>query len=154
MSVKNYTNVGFKKIRAPDDLFLALKEFWEANHHMEQIEWHSINTYHNMWESPPTIIYVEDATLIGGGEPFKQTISDAVQTILEEWSGQRLSPVSLYGIRIYKNNSILVRTWHVFSTSNHVVAIVFLTIRYAIGTSRGSFSVDNVGNHKCRSKCR
>lgn len=27
--------------------------------------------------------------------------------VLEEWTGMRLSPVSMYGVRIYKNNSIL-----------------------------------------------
>jgi hypothetical protein len=108
MSVINYTDVGFKKIRAPEEIYIALKEFWEANHHMEQIEWTSVNTYHNMWESPPTVIYVEDESLVGGGEHLKKLVSDTVQAELEKWSGQKLVPCSLYGIRIYKNNSILV----------------------------------------------
>ena len=29
--MKNYTEHGFMKIRAPDQVFKLLKEFWEAN---------------------------------------------------------------------------------------------------------------------------
>lgn len=47
-SMYNYTQTGFKKIRAPDDLFAAIKAFWEANRDKQgQTEWDGqISVYH------------------------------------------------------------------------------------------------------------
>jgi hypothetical protein len=40
-SVVNYTSLGFTKIRAPDEVFSLLKEFWETNKDFAAIEqWH------------------------------------------------------------------------------------------------------------------
>jgi hypothetical protein len=43
----------------------------------------------------------------GGSNELQQKVWEIVQPVLEEWTGQHLSPVSLYGIRLYHNNSIL-----------------------------------------------
>ena len=43
----------------------------------------------------------------GGGPMLVQQMNDMMQPILEQWTGQKLRPVSLYGIRIYKRGSIL-----------------------------------------------
>jgi Trp operon repressor len=32
----NYTATGFKKIRAPEEIFKLIKDFWEANKHLEK----------------------------------------------------------------------------------------------------------------------
>ena len=38
---------------------------------------------------------------------LKQRIWDGMKPILEEWVHEKLVPTSLYGIRIYRNNSML-----------------------------------------------
>jgi len=110
MSMRNYTRLGFKKIKAPPETFKLIKEFWEANRHLNETEWHSLNTYHNMWESPPTLVNIQQPASGGGPDLTNQVWESARQT-LEEWTGMHLSPCSIWGIRIYKNNSIL--TTHV-----------------------------------------
>ena len=43
---KNYTDVGYKKLRAPADLFKMLSEFWEKNKDKGTVEqWGTGNTY-------------------------------------------------------------------------------------------------------------
>ena len=45
-SMKNFTQKGFTKIRAPDHVFQLLKDFWEANRDREKLElWHAGNIY-------------------------------------------------------------------------------------------------------------
>ena len=107
-SMKNYTDIGFRKIRAPDDLMDMLYSFWETNKDNESNEkWFTGNSYTNHWESPTTMVSVEDKTLAGGGFELKQRIWDAARGALEEWTGQELKESSLYGIRIYKEDAIL-----------------------------------------------
>jgi hypothetical protein len=65
------------------------------------------NTYHNMWEIPPTIMHMNQPKFKGGGPQLQSQIWHVAKELMEEWSGQELSPVSLYGIRLYHNGSIL-----------------------------------------------
>lgn len=107
MSMRNFTNMGFQKIKAPDGVFSLLKEFWELNRANATQEWHSINTYHNMWEAPPTLVNVQDSSVPGGGKEMQDRIWEMSRSVLEEWTGQHLAPCSMWGIRVYHNNSIL-----------------------------------------------
>lgn len=109
-SMRNYTKLGFKKIKAPKETFALIKEFWEANRERNETEWHSINTYHNMWHAPPTIINIQEPSA-GGGPDLTQKVWESARLTLEEWTGMHLSPCSIWGIRIYHNDSIL--TTHV-----------------------------------------
>jgi prolyl 4-hydroxylase len=95
------------KIRTPNDLFRKIFAFYKRNKDKEKVEWDHINTYHNMWEAPPTIVHLNQPLNDGGGMDFQTELWNLIKPILQEWTGQRLSPVSLYGIRIYHNNSIL-----------------------------------------------
>jgi prolyl 4-hydroxylase len=106
ISMRNYTKLGFSKIRAPIKTFQLLKDFWEANRHKNETEWHSVNTYHNMWESPSRVIDIQDESK-GGGFDLRSAIWESARQTLEEWTGMHLSPCSIWGIRIYSNNSIL-----------------------------------------------
>lgn len=54
----------------------------------------------------PTIVHLNKQQS-GGSMELQQKVWDLVQPVLEEWTGHHLSPVSLYGIRLYHNNSIL-----------------------------------------------
>ena len=105
-SVYNYTKKGYEKIRAPEELFSIIKEFWEANRDKAEVEWKGTNVYHNTWDAPPTIVHLNQERS-GGSAALQNKIWKLVKPILEEWTGQYLEGVSLYGIRLYHNNSIL-----------------------------------------------
>lgn len=104
----NYTEVGFKKIKAPRVVYEALKNYYEANkHNRKEEKWSRAYTYTNHWESPSYMISVEDVSYSGGGQSFKDFIWSNISPVIEEWTGHKLKPTSLYGIRVYTNNSIL-----------------------------------------------
>lgn len=105
-SVYNYTKMGYAKIRTPPALFKLIQDFWTKNKHKAEVEWKDINVYHNSWEAPPTIAYLNQIRS-GGSSELQDMIWKEAKPILEEWTGQYLSPVSLYGIRSYHNGSIL-----------------------------------------------
>lgn len=107
-SMKNYTEMGFKKIRTPEHLFKLIKDFWEKNKETRKEErWFVGNTYTNHWESPTKMVSVEDTSLRGGGSQLKQKIWDAAKETMEEWTGEELTQCSLYGIRVYPEGAIL-----------------------------------------------
>jgi hypothetical protein len=106
-SVFNFTKNGFLKRKTPPELWKLINDFYQRNKGHEVIEWgQTINPYHNTWDAPTEIIRLDNATL-GGGEELHAQISKATRSVLEEWTHQKLAPVSVYGIRIYKNDSIL-----------------------------------------------
>lgn len=106
-AVRNYTEMGFKKIKAPDEVYSLIKQFWDRNHDKMEPEFNQVSPYHNSWDAPPSILQVANETLEGGGPPLLAAISNAARGVLQEWTGQTLAPSSVYGIRIYKNSSIL-----------------------------------------------
>jgi len=88
-------------------MFALIQKFYQDNKGHDEIEWKQINTYHNMWEAPPTMMHLNQNRFVGGGAHLQNTIWVSAKKVMEEWSGQQLSPVSLYGIRLYHNGSIL-----------------------------------------------
>jgi len=106
-SVYNYTEMGYAKIKAPKELFQKIQSFYLQNKGSDETEWKSINTYHNMWEAPPTMMHLNNRKFKGGGADLQASIWDVAKPLMEDWTGQELSPVSLYGIRVYHNGSIL-----------------------------------------------
>ena len=61
----------------------------------------------NNWQVPTEMVSVEDKSLRGGGGQLKNAIWEAARLTIQEWTGEELTPCSLYGIRIYKENSVL-----------------------------------------------
>ena len=53
------------------------------------------------------MVSVENAALRGGGAGLKKAIWDSAKETIEEWTGQKLTECSLYGIRIYEDGAIL-----------------------------------------------
>jgi len=103
----NYTELGFKKLKAPIAAWEPLLAFYEQNKHNAKPEnWPRGNTYVNHWESPTEMVSFEDRQLRGGMQ-VKQKIWDGVRPIIEEWTGHKLEPTSLYGIRIYRDGAML-----------------------------------------------
>ncbi len=106
-SQHNYTEIGFKKLKAPAAAWEPLINFYEANKDKEKLEnWPRGNTYVNSWDSPTYMVSLEDQQL-RGGMTVKAQIWAGVKPILEEWTGHKLEPTSLYGIRVYKDGAML-----------------------------------------------
>lgn len=102
----NYTDIGFKKIRLPDEIWALLREYWgeimktggvEA---LEEEYWPEANTYTNHWTSPSRMHYINHLH-----EPIWRVVEEKVH----EWIPQAssFSRSSLYGIRVYPTGSIL-----------------------------------------------
>jgi prolyl 4-hydroxylase len=82
LSMQNYTEVGFKKIRAPQALFALIEKFWQMNKDKAKPEvWGAGNTYTNNWVVPSEMVSVEDTNLRGGGMILKQKIWDASKDV-------------------------------------------------------------------------
>lgn len=109
-SMQNYTDIGFKKIKAPPAVWNEVKKFWEENKdrkNWKDENWPSGNTYTNHWVAPTYMVSVEDGKLRGAGSRTKNRIWNAAQSTIEEWTGQELTKCSLYGIRVYTEGAIL-----------------------------------------------
>lgn len=107
--IVNYTELGFAKVHAPDDLVKMLTHFWTINYRSLQNipneTWARGNTYTNHWYAPTKMLQMEE--LRGGGEPLRSKVWDTSKEVLERWTGLELSPSSLYGVRVYTEGSIL-----------------------------------------------
>ena len=106
-SVRNYTTLGYKKISTPPALFRLLQDFWKTNRHRSEQEWTSPTVYQNSWDAPSEMVHLARNDF-GGSNQLQQKIFDATKPVLEEWTQHYLDPVSLWGIRVYTNGSILV----------------------------------------------
>ncbi|KAL7467460.1 hypothetical protein ACHAXS_007706 [Conticribra weissflogii] len=107
-SVQNYTDTGFKKVKAPAHVFELLSNYWEQHKaNAQEEQWPQGNTYVNHWAAPTYMVNVENTKLRGGGYGLKNKIWDGVRPVLEEWTGMELEPSSMYGIRKYTTGAIL-----------------------------------------------
>lgn len=107
-SMVNYTDTGFKKIRAPQRVIDLLNKHWELNKDKKEQEvWFTGNIYVNHWKSPTYMVSVENSNLEGGGFDLKNEIWDAVKPTIENWTGMELQQTSMYGIRIYTTGAVL-----------------------------------------------
>lgn len=107
-SMVNYTSTGFKKMKAPKEVWELLISHWERNKdNMKQERWPAGNVYVNHWESPTYMVSVEDTSMRGGGLALKQAIWNAVKPTIEAWTGMEQKPTSMYGIRAYTEGAVL-----------------------------------------------
>jgi hypothetical protein len=81
--VRNYTETGFLKIKAPDAVFSIIKEFWEQNKDSQINEWSHATPYHNIWEAPTSVIRIDNSSLIGGGNHLYTSIASAARAAME-----------------------------------------------------------------------
>ena len=105
----NYTKIGFKKMKVPDEVYAKIKAFWEENKvkGLAQEVWPRGNTYTNNWEVPSFMVGLENNNLRGGWD-LKNQIWDGVKPILSEWiGGKEIEATSMYGIRVYKDGAYL-----------------------------------------------
>ena len=103
----NYTDIGFKKIKAPKELWDPIIAFYKNYKDKEEPEaWPRGNTYTNNWESKTTMISFENQNL-RGGFVAKQQIWNGAKAVIEDWTGKQLVATSLYGIRVYHDGAVL-----------------------------------------------
>ena len=107
--MQNYTKVGFLKTRAPEKVVHLATKFWDQNQYNQKPEnWPPGNTYINHWDSPTYMLSIDDGRLRGGGFALREQIWDASREAIEDWTGEDLSPTSLYGIRVYTEGAVLL----------------------------------------------
>lgn len=107
-SMRNYTKLGYTKIRAPDHVFQLLQNFWQNNKDQMTLEqWPTGSIYVNYWDSPSYIVQVQNETLKGGGFALQQHIWNAARDTIEQWTGYKQNECSLYGIRVYTEGNML-----------------------------------------------
>jgi hypothetical protein len=104
-SMNNYTELGFRKVRAPPELMARLVGFWNGRdaHDVGRIPdeaWPPGNTYTNHWSSPTKMLDIRPS-------PLRRAVWDASRDVLEDWTSAELSPSSLYGVRVYTDGSVL-----------------------------------------------
>lgn len=58
-------------------------------------------------QSPTYFVSIEDSKFRGGGKALKNRIWNAAKPTIEAWTGMKLQPTSLYGIRVYTEGAIL-----------------------------------------------
>ena len=103
----NYTELGFKKFNLDPVLFAEIQQFYNENKQFSAPEqWPRANTYVNSWDSATMMVSFENSRLRGGLN-LKQKIWDNMQPIVEAWTGKKVIPTSLYGIREYKRGAVL-----------------------------------------------
>ena len=63
---RNFTELGFAKLRAPKAVYEAAREFWDLHRETQTSEsWPPGNTYVNHWVADSTMCSFEDRRLLG-----------------------------------------------------------------------------------------
>lgn len=108
-SMMNLTESGWKLLKAPTRLKELIQDFWEKNSDKGKPEnWGRGNTYVNTWDSPTTLVSVDDKGLRGSGVRLKKEVWAATSAVAEEWTKLELQPCSLYGIRVYHEGAVML----------------------------------------------
>ena len=104
-------------MKAPAHVYRLLKQFWDVNkkqqqpnyhYYGEEEAWPAGNTYTNHWFSPTYMVDMGSGKYTGGGIPLRNRVYMELLPILSQWiSGLEIQPVSLYGIRVYTEGSVL-----------------------------------------------
>jgi hypothetical protein len=94
----NFTSAGYAKVPTPLPLLQKLQAYYKE-HTPEPELWPAGNTYTNHWESPTSMIPLTPR--------LQAMVIDALQPILEQWTGQPLVATSVYGIRVYPRHAVL-----------------------------------------------
>mmetsp|Transcript_31574 Transcript_31574/g.65674 ORF Transcript_31574/g.65674 Transcript_31574/m.65674 type:complete len:604 (+) Transcript_31574:38-1849(+) len=126
--MKNFTKLGFQKVRTPPSLQNRLRNFWWSNAHQTTFPdtwgFRSTSSF-NFWVANtrsmsidnPLYQRVADDSFYGNNGRYDEVEStdlrtqiwNEIQPIIEKWSNttNELSPSALYGIRVFGNNAII-----------------------------------------------
>ena len=113
--VRNFTSEGFKKATLDKNLFKEIKDYYSNKKEegkKEYVEGDFIHSRHN--ENPSYLIELSTE--------LKNKIHSSLQEKLENWSKAKLIPTFVYGIREYKEGSVLVP--HRDREKTHIISAI------------------------------
>lgn len=111
----NFTNLGFKKEKVPDDIFQELRTFLDENLEHEEKEYQSLDYLPNDTGVHPT-------GMIELPVELKEKTAAALKPMVEEWGDTELAPTSVYGIRRYHEGTRLLA--HRDTTNTHILSAI------------------------------
>jgi len=127
--VPKFTKRGFEKSRIPESLLLDILETREqalaaGNITDEFVEPGTVNTQAVLENDNEEswMVKVPRLAIIELQDAVKEKIFKTLGPIAEEWSGVRLQPTSVYGIRRYLNRSSLIA--HLDKPWSHVISAI------------------------------
>lgn len=98
-TIQNYTEVGYKKMKAPSATFQMISDFWQLNKSTQTPEdWSIGSIFVNYWKSPTQSVR---ATQV------HESIWNETAAIVSEWTGQEMVESSVDGIRVYSEGSMV-----------------------------------------------
>lgn len=86
-------------MKTPPEVFKMISEFWEWNKDKETDEdWSVGSIFVNYWKNPTKMVQAKQV---------HESIWETTNDIISEWTGQKLQESSVYGIRVYKEGTII-----------------------------------------------
>lgn len=120
-----FTKDGFKKIKVPDEIWNYILKTYDSLKSKKRVE---------KFPNQLKVIYNQDKTespvdilSLAHKPDAKKWLHDKIQPILEEWSGQKIEPTMIYGIRSYKKGAILAE--HVDRIRTHHISAIIIVDR-------------------------
>lgn len=102
-SMVNFTEVGFQKTRAPTQVYDMIRRHWEAHKLDNQTEWWPKKLpRNNYWAATPHVTNF----LVDGYGLMERTLP-IMKKVMEDWTRVEQRATNMYGIRIYKNGTII-----------------------------------------------
>ncbi|MBU2871772.1 2OG-Fe(II) oxygenase [Colwellia sp. E2M01] len=122
--VHNFTEIGFKKSKLPEPLFAKIRLFYQDNKHTIVDE-----------HVPGDFIYNEasinkkntnknkkSSALVELTDSLREEVHNAMKPLLEQWTGQKLAPTYVYGIRVYFDGAVL--KMHRDRIETHIISVI------------------------------
>eukprot|EP01083_Nonionella_stella_P091535 255964_1 len=117
--VPNFTAIGFKKTRLPEDVFTPVFQFWKTRQAENSFTGEGYaGPVLNQYSAPTAMAHLESSE--------RNLLITHFQKVLSEWAGfddpNALEMTSLYGIRQYSRGAVL--HMHVDTCSTHVISAI------------------------------
>ena len=133
-NIPNHTRLGFEKDTLAKPLFRKIKEFYYKNLENKFEENASCNLIGNIKEN------VSGSSLVQLPESLNDEIHACLKPVLEVWSGIKLEPTYVYGIRIYHNGAVL--DLHRDRIGTHIISAI-INVDQDVNTEWPLFIEDN-----------
>eukprot|EP00968_Pinguiococcus_pyrenoidosus_P012385 scaffold1087_cov198-Pinguiococcus_pyrenoidosus.AAC.12 len=114
----SFTEVGFRKTRAPDDVFQRLNDsYYKGLEALQKVEDDKSRNKELLRGVSP-----ENAPWFIRQQRLNDQVMSECKPLLEEWSGVDLVEGQAYGVRAYRNGSTLIN--HVDRSETHVISFI------------------------------
>lgn len=129
--IPKFTKQGFWKTKIPEHLYLDILEmrakapqedrmFEESSPSPGTINYQAI--VENPVEEQSMVIKLNRTLMIELKNEISEKMFKILGPIAEEWSGVKLKPTSVYGLRRYLNNSALIS--HIDKVDTHIISVI------------------------------